>query len=195
MRYPPEHRERTRRRILAQAARLFRRSGYGGVGIDRIMAASKLTRGGFYGYFRSKAQLFAEVIAGPHDLVERLRARSGDTPAALRRQALDVVAGYLAPHNRGRVGRGCTMASLAVDVARVGRPAQAAFSARLRELSHEFGRGLAGTTDPDPRALASIALCVGGLVLARAAGEEPLATQIEDACRDAVTDQLSRPTP
>ena len=54
MRYSAEHKQRTRERILTQAARLFRRDGYQGVGIDSIMTGARLTRGGFYGHFRSK---------------------------------------------------------------------------------------------------------------------------------------------
>ena len=41
MRYPPGHKERTRTRILDSAARLFRKHGYRGVSIDRIMAAAE----------------------------------------------------------------------------------------------------------------------------------------------------------
>ena len=104
MRYPPEHREKTRQRILSQAARLFRRRGYGGVGIDGIMAAARLTRGGFYGYFRSKADLFAAVMRREPDLHRRMRERTSEDPAGLIREALEIVAGYLHPDNQNKVG-------------------------------------------------------------------------------------------
>jgi len=193
MRYKPEHKERTRERIVTHAARLFRRHGYDGVGVDTIMAASKLTRGGFYGYFRSKAALFAAVLRGEHDFITRMRARPGGTRGELTREALVVVDGYLHPDNRERVGRGCHMASLSTDVARGGADARRAYTEKVRELAIEFARGLekpAGTPELDPRALAAMALCVGGLVVSRALDDEELADAISGACRNAVADQL-----
>ncbi len=77
MRYAPEHKARTRERILREAGRLFRRHGYQGVGIDRIMTRARLTRGGFYGHFPSKAALFAAVVDQGTDFVRRLREARG----------------------------------------------------------------------------------------------------------------------
>jgi TetR/AcrR family transcriptional repressor of nem operon len=42
-----------RERIVVAAGRLLRRHGYDGVGIDDIMDAAELTRGGFSGDVRS----------------------------------------------------------------------------------------------------------------------------------------------
>jgi AcrR family transcriptional regulator len=194
MRYPPGHREKVRERILREAGRLFRRRGYQGVGIDGIMAAARLTRGGFYGYFRSKAQLFAEVLGGEHDLLRRLRERPGTSRSQLNAAALEVLGAYLDPGNREAVGRGCFLATLAPDVARAGGPAKGACAETMRALSREIERGLAAPQPTDPRALASLALCVGGLVLSRAVADSELADRIERAAAAAVADQLQRPT-
>ena len=191
MRYRPEHKQQTKARIVQQAGRLFRRFGYAGVGIDGIMAAAKLTRGGFYGYFRSKAELFAEVMRGEHDFNKRMQARDGKTSAELTQQALEVVAGYLHPDNRRRVGQGCAMASLSVDVARAGRPVREAYTRKVEELAGEFARGLPDADGRDPRILASIALCVGGLIVARGVHDDALATDTLNACRAAVGDNLT----
>ena len=79
MRYPSEHKAEVRRRIVECAASLFRRRGYDGVGIDAIMAEAELTRGGFYGHFKSKADLFAAVAAHVRGWIARtpLRERRG----------------------------------------------------------------------------------------------------------------------
>ena len=184
MRYRPEHQEQVRRRILIQAGRLFRRHGYEGVGIDAIMAAADLTRGGFYGYFDSKADLFAQVLAGKHDFVERMRARDGETLEELTRGAGELVRGYLHPDHRQQVGRGCYLASVSPDVARAPRAAQRAYREKLCDLIEEFSRALPDGQPRDPRALATVALCVGGLVLARAVDDEALARELLDVCRD-----------
>ena len=51
MPYTPEHKEKTRQRIVASARRLFNRHGFTGVSIDEIMADAGLTRGGFDNHF------------------------------------------------------------------------------------------------------------------------------------------------
>ncbi len=194
MRYRPEHKAKTRARIVAEASRLFRRRGYEGVGIDRIMAAAKLTHGGFYGHFRSKAELFVAVLRGEHDFIDRLRRRPGRSRSALTEQAIDVVGGYLDPANRERVGRGCSLAALSVDVGRAEPAAQAAYAATVRELVAEFERGLEKAEREDPRALASAALCVGGLLLARGMGRDDLAPKLLAACRAETARLLRQPT-
>lgn len=191
MRYKAGHKERTGARIVDEAARLFRRHGYDGVGIEQIMAAARLTRGGFYAHFRSKEDLFAAVMEREPDFVRRLRARRGATRETLGRQALEVVAGYLALENRERVGRGCPMASLSADVARGGRAWRKAYRAQLEALATELARGLEGADARDPRVLTSIALCVGGLIVARAVDDDGLAADLLEACRDAVTGRLA----
>lgn len=183
MRYQPEHKQKTRRRILTRAGRLFRRRGYESVSIDAVMQAAGLTRGGFYGYFRSKVDLFAQVLSGEHDFVERMRSRSGESDEALVAQARELVRGYLHPDHREQVGRGCFLASVSSDVARAPLAARQAYESKLDELIEEFARGLPDAEHRDPRAIASVALCVGGLVLARAVADEELSVGILDTCR------------
>ena len=74
MRYPKEQKAETRGRILNAAARLFRESGYDGVGVDAIMNEAGLTAGGFYSHFSSKETLFAEAMATALDPSNTLRA-------------------------------------------------------------------------------------------------------------------------
>ena len=72
MRYEPEHKTRTRDRIVRNAARKLRAEGLSGPGVASVMKASGLTVGGFYKHFRSKDELLAEAIAqGFADLARR----------------------------------------------------------------------------------------------------------------------------
>ena len=192
MRYIPEHKQRTRVRILKQAGRIFRRHGYDGVGIDGIMAAAKLTRGGFYGYFKSKTDLFVQVMRGEHGFNAMLRRRDGADADALTRQALEIIDGYLDPANRQTIGQGCTMASLSIDVARAPKPVRQAYGVKVRELAGEFARGL-DSDALDPRALRSVALCVGGIIISRASEDRELNARLTAACRDAVRRELTGP--
>ena len=58
-----EQAARNRRRIVAQASRLFRERGVENVSINDVMAAAGLTVGGFYKHFASKDALVQEACA------------------------------------------------------------------------------------------------------------------------------------
>jgi DNA-binding transcriptional regulator YbjK len=53
---------KTRKKIIDSARRLFNRYGFENVSITQIMAGAELTHGGFYTYFTSKSELYAEVL-------------------------------------------------------------------------------------------------------------------------------------
>ncbi len=62
-------------RILEAAGRLFREHGFDQVGVADVMRAAGLTHGGFYGHFKSKDDLIAQVAAQASDkTLERWRA-------------------------------------------------------------------------------------------------------------------------
>lgn len=183
MRYQSGHKERTRERILAQAAGLFRRHGYEGVGIDRIMEAADLTRGGFYAHFPSKAALFAEVLALEADFEKRLAAAA---------DARDVISGYLDPANRAKVARGCTLATLTDEVARRDRAARKAYAGLVERLAAEFEAHVPqALPDRRARALEAVALCVGGISLARGVGDDRLAREVLAVCRARACEAVS----
>ena len=73
MRYPPGHKDETRRKILEAAATVFRRQGYHAGGVDQVMREAGLTAGGFYAHFPSKEALFAETL--PHAAPDVGRSR------------------------------------------------------------------------------------------------------------------------
>lgn len=176
MRYGPEHKRETRSRILERAAALFRRDGYLGVGIDRIMESAGLTRGGFYAHFPSKAALFAEVLKQESDFARRLRAAP---------EVRQVISGYLDPDNREKVARGCSLATLTNEVPRRDRAARRAFAGQAETLVGEFEAHVPPELpDRRARALEALALCVGGISLARAIGNEDLSRAVLAVCRE-----------
>src|SRR3984885_7379032 len=62
MPYPRGHRTEVKEKIIRRARRLFNRHGFDSVSLDQIMSGAGLTRGGFYSYFHSKSDLYAEVL-------------------------------------------------------------------------------------------------------------------------------------
>ncbi|MEM9070065.1 MAG: TetR/AcrR family transcriptional regulator [Myxococcota bacterium] len=182
--------ERTRERILQSAARLFRRHGYNGVGIDAIMKGAKLTRGGFYAHFRSKEALFVAVLRRELGFTEQLR-RAQDAPSEddARARALYAIQVYLDPDYSERIARGCTMASNVADIARSGVRARRAFTRAFRDLATEFETLVVGD-DAETRALVAVATCVGAISLARSLADEELARSLLAASTEKVLEVL-----
>ncbi len=192
MGYSKQHTEQTRERILESAAALFRSQGYDAASIDEIMAGAGLTRGGFYLHFRSKQELFAAYVARELDFGRQLRRAMERHPGAPLEGAAEALDFYLAPGNRKRVARGCTIVSNAADVARSSPAARRAFTRAFEGMRREF-RELAersGADDPDAAALAAIATSVGGVVLARALADEQLVEGLLSSCRELVRREL-----
>ncbi|XOV85802.1 MAG: TetR/AcrR family transcriptional regulator [Pseudomonadota bacterium] len=187
VRYSKEHKAKTRDDILRAAARMFRERGYNGIGIEGIMQELGLTRGGFYNHFNSKQDLFAEVLRWDKDFVVRMRARDEN---ALAEQGIKVAMDYLEPKHRMKVGPNCVLTTLTPDVVRAGDEASVAFTETVQALVREFERGLDNPKKDDERALVAVALCVGGLLLARGTDGTRLANKISKACQRAVTREL-----
>jgi len=193
MRYSAQHKSKMRERIIAEAGRQFRRFGYTGVSIDSLMARAGLTRGGFYGYFKSKAALFAEVIRSQHEYIDRLRGRRGTSVAELRDEAIEIAGHYVNPAYRRGVIKGCSIASLAMESCRSPAPVRRAYAASLTDLIEEFSRGLPDAETLDERAVETVIVSVGALLLANAADvDEALSDQISAVAQRAIERALNR---
>src|SRR5438876_6915023 len=116
MRYEPEHKTRTRDRIVRNAARKLRAEGLSGPDVAGIMKASGLTVGGFYKHFRSKDELLAEAIAQAFSDSEKLYSSVQTMPREDRWKEL--VRLYLSPDHCDHPDIGCPIAALAPEIAR-----------------------------------------------------------------------------
>jgi TetR/AcrR family transcriptional repressor of nem operon len=158
----PARKARTRAEIFEHAARLFRLRGYAGTNIDDIMLAAGLTRGAFYAHFKSKDDLFAEVIRAGHGLLAKVRASDAKT----------ALADYLDKTQLAANAQACTLAALASDVARAPMAVRLAYANALYGLIGELAHGRPRRLDADATTVAILA--VGALVLARACGDTRL---------------------
>src|SRR5260370_25865617 len=62
MRYPAQHKQQTRQRIVRAALRRFQSRGTEGASIGTLMRDLRLTHGGVYRHFRSKEDLFVAAF-------------------------------------------------------------------------------------------------------------------------------------
>ena len=196
MPYAPEHKAETRTRILDSARRLFNRRGLTEISIDEIMAGAGLTRGGFYSHFNSKEDLYAEAIlhfthCQPAPAWQRVDFTAPPEGLQLARA---VMASYLSRDHAEDIEGSCPMIGLATDVARGGTAAKAAYRQVLSMMVGIFGEALGpdafatpgSNRGPDDeagqeRALAVVALCVGGMVLARAVDDAETSANLRTA--------------
>jgi TetR/AcrR family transcriptional regulator, transcriptional repressor for nem operon len=184
MRFPKDHKAKTREKILDAAATVFRRDGFAGAGVDAVMREAGLTAGGFYAHFPSKDALFAEAVVhalrkstlytGPH-----LDGLSGAY------WVMAAVGRYLSPQHRDRTESGCPLPPLLSEVARGTPEAKAGFEGELKQAAELIGGHLTGAGDD---AFAVLALMVGGMVLARGVADPALSDRILAACRGAAAE-------
>lgn len=187
MPYSPEHKQRTRARIVECARILFNRHGFECVSIDMVMAEAKLTRGGFYNHFKSKEELYAAAVSS--FLMGRgaqWRAAAGINPTnSAPEMASQMIVGYLSPEHLGDLDGQCPMIALPSDVARSNPEVQAAYQSLLTAMVGLFETSLEKQTDDSRRrALVLAALCVGGMVLARTLPDSTLAEEVRNAAHD-----------
>src|SRR5262249_14058245 len=174
MSYPPGHRARVRSRIVRSARTLFNRHGFSRVSIEDIMAEAGLTRGGFYAYFKSKGELFAEAITSA------VRAPQPERNAVDTAQ--QVIEAYLSKDHFEDVDGGCPMVALSSDVSRgdptVKRAFEAVFDGMVCLFEHSFKQE--NRADHD-LAIALASICVGGMAVARSISNQELADSLRDA--------------
>ena len=105
--------ERTRERIIRQAAPLFNQRGYEGSSINEIMAATALEKGGIYRHFRSKQELAAEAF--DYAWAEAAKTRRHDIDSVAN--SVDKLKRYVANfvERRGSVPGGCPLLNTAMD--------------------------------------------------------------------------------
>lgn len=185
MPYSPEHKTQTRSRIVESARRLFNRHGFEQVTIDQIMAAAGLTRGAFYHHFESKDELYAASVASfatcnPFAVKTLDAAQAIDDPRQLARMLIDL---YLSDEALDNIDMHCPLYALPGDVARAGLEPQQAYTDLIRSMSNIYRAALDGTHDAERRSETMVALCVGGMVLARTTNDPSLRRSLRAAAK------------
>ena len=191
MRYPPEHKEQARTRIVEAAGRAFRRNGYGSVGVDGLAKEAGVTSGAFYGHFRAKDSAFREVAVRG---LEELRVGIADLQAAHG-------AGWIAPfvdfyigeRRTCELGESCALQSLTPDVMRADADTRSAYEEAFEQVVDQVVQGLAHLAPglARQRALGLLALLSGGVTMARSMASEKSSTAIGDAVRAAARDLVA----
>ena len=182
--YPTVHRSEVRARIVQSARRLFNRHGFDNVSITRIMAGAGLTHGGFYSYFKSKNELYTEVLGCFFTDPNWKNCWEGvDVDLASPDVGSQVIHAYLSRQHFEDVENSCPMVALPSDVARGSKSSKRAFQAVFEGMVSVLERSLTGNGRPRRVvSQAAAALCVGGMVVSRALVDRGVADELRSAC-------------
>ena len=188
----------TRTRIVGSAIRHLKTTGLATASVADIMGKAGLTVGGFYAHFASKDALADEAVG---DAMAERRRRF-----LARYEGLDwcertcsAIREYFQPAHRDDPANGCPLSRSAMEAA--GSPSVGpAFTDALARFAEavENGKDQGGPRAPREAALGTLALMVGGMILARATTGSPLSDEILDAAKSfgtAAVRDLSRVSP
>ena len=184
MPYPAGHRASVRKTIVQSARRLFNRHGFENVSVQQIMAGAGLTHGGFYSYFKSKSDLYKEVLGCFLTDPEWKNCWDGvHVDLSSTDVGPQVVRAYLSHQHFEDIENSCPMVALPSDVARSGKNVKQAYETVFKAMVSILERSVAEKAQPRRiKARAIAALCIGGMVAARSLADRALADDLRDAC-------------
>jgi TetR/AcrR family transcriptional regulator, transcriptional repressor for nem operon len=188
MRYSNTHKQETRGRLLGAAARTLRLHGPRGVGVNQIMAAAGLTRGGFYAHFASRDMLVAEAIDAIFEDVKGKffdRLPDGTDP---RTELNEIIGTYVSGKHRDLRDQGCPFPILSADVARMEPQSRERFGSRIANSVNRLAELLsrAGVEDAHMAATAALSEMVGALALSRAVADPAQSDDILEQVRESL---------
>jgi len=192
MRYPAEHKEETRERIVHAASRRFRKAG-AGVGIGQLMKTLKMTHGGFYRHFKSKDDLF---VAALEKGFEEMRSNLGAAIANAKpgHELELIIESYLSERHCADASGGCPVAALASDISRQPRAVRAAFDRAVQNVTATMSRFMKGATEEERRRKAAVLFSgmSGTVAVARAVSDPELRRNILASARKIYVEAFAR---
>lgn len=182
MRYSTEHTTKIRSSLVNSADRSFRQKGFFGTGIDSICKQVGMTGTALYKHFPSKEDLFKACLNEGLSKTQKFFASAEDADSAgWARKALMQ---YLNHRHVKDFQNGCPLSTLSEEIPRLSFETQTLFSEHLEAIQEAIAARL--TKQPNlavsERAWALLALCVGGLTLARAVNDAKLRDAILKSC-------------
>ena len=172
----------THERIVSVAARAIRRSGYDGTGVADIMKEAGLTHGAFYSHFASREAMLAEA-AGKACAESAAGAAEVAAEAPPGMALKSMLAAYLSREHIEQLEAGCPLAALGSETSRqspeVRRVATRHIKATIDLLARQAPDW--GQHGAHERALVTLSIMVGAVMLARAVDETGLSESLRKA--------------
>ena len=194
MRYPPDHKERTRQKVLDLAAADLCVNGIERTGIAEIMQSAGLTHGGFYAHFASKDEMVAAAITQMFGhLTGKLETGMQHLGPA---KTLDLfINSYLSTKHRDNPAQGCPIAALAGEVQRQPASTKHAYSVALQRYLRTIAALLPLENGEAQTDLAASLLMemVGALLLARCVADNQASERVLEGAKHSVEMRFGEP--
>lgn len=182
MRYTPEHKAQARQSIVKASGAVAKKSGFGTTGIDELMQAAGLTSGAFYKHFDSKDELLEAITSAELERSLNLffsgKGEESDLTTLIER--------YLSRTHLKTPDKGCILPTLSVEIGRAGPAVRKNYEQGILALHAK----LTEKTQDTDKAWACLAMCMGGLTMARAVHSTSASQTILTACFRAMASTL-----
>src|SRR6516165_3240897 len=169
----------THERILRSGSHIARREGLRAASVLRVMSGAGLTTGGFYAHFHSKTAMDVEIVRTMLGPLLGLADLQGSVGLEWLQRA---VKRYLSVAHRDNLD-GCGYPAVLSEIASAPSEVRRAFAEALEMRVAAFQPHVPAGVTARERALATMALTIGGLLLARAAQGNPISEELLWACR------------
>lgn len=168
MRYRPEHKVETHKKIVKDASRRVRAEGLNGAAVAAVMRDNGMTHGGFYKHFASKDDLLMESVKEAfREIEETLVHAAEQAPPGEAWKA--IVKTYLSPKMCEHPQHGCPLATLGPELARVDKRTKPQIVAELVKYKNQMVPFMPGrrTVDKEHAFFAIFSTMIGATEIAR----------------------------
>lgn len=181
MPYSKEHKQKSREKILASAARLFITGGYDNTSIDDIMTDAQMTRGAFYAHFGNKSELYAQALlfAAGNSMFSGPRS-----PEVSEKDFVDkILQSYLSmTHIRQEMP--CPMAFLVTDVVNRDPLVRQTYTRIYKGMNKVLAKNTQAFSDCDQDTILAVtAMMIGGVAVSRALDDQATSQRLLRSCR------------
>lgn len=178
MRYPKDHKDASRQRLVEQGGSHAKKHGFNASGMAALAASAGVTTGALYKHFDGKAGLFVALITAE---LARTAKLYDDFDPLDEASAAKSLAGYLSLQHVRHPEQGCPLPSLTPEIARADDAVRAAYQTGLLDIHARLRRVTGNSGD----AWTLMAQNVGAVMLARAVLDEKIQRELLSALRAA----------
>jgi len=185
MRYQPEHKLETHRKIVKDASRRVRAEGLNGASVSAVMKDAGLTHGGFYKHFGSKDDLLLESLReGFREIEDSLVHAAEQSPPGETWKA--VVKTYLSLELCEHPERGCPLAALSPELARADKSMKPKIVAELVNYKSRMLPFMPGrrTEDKERAFFVIFSTMIGAIEIARLLPDRAMREKVLASARD-----------
>jgi TetR/AcrR family transcriptional regulator, transcriptional repressor for nem operon len=176
------------------AAKMFLEKGLSGVGTRDVMAAARLTRGGFYRHFASKEQLIAEANSAAFDRLYEMFANEtrGRSPSEAVERIVDL---YLGQSRGKKQPHLCPLAMLGAELSHSDQQVRTVAMNGYQRLVQLIADQLGHLTRREALVVASgmLSTLVGAVTLAGIAPDPATASAILTNARVLIKERIPPP--